>query len=326
MNIYLNNISVKRNAGTIALAAFIVLAQQWPSVGAHSWLECTNYSISTNQCNGYQRGWSPNHIDVDMTYRILNRQNVPACFPGRQDSSTQYAPAFPMANARPGQTLTLTYLENGHVTKDKLPDQPNPKTYTIHWSSAANQDTIKMMSDMTAQNQLGPALPFDDGQCSEDGLQPGRVKRPCRGSFTIPSSATPGRHQFVWWWKFDKAGPEEYTACFDVMILDGSNPEATVNAAIPESTVGSNVALDSKDLSNSSSAKSSSPATTSRPIASNTSGILSCKGQPYNPSLYVCDNNQLCPLSTKACGTACYSPKQYKCCPNNQLVQLIHSC
>ncbi|RKP24428.1 hypothetical protein SYNPS1DRAFT_23484, partial [Syncephalis pseudoplumigaleata] len=161
---------------------------------AHSWLECTD--VDGDQCRGYQRGWSPNHIDTDMTYRILDRKNVPACFPGRQDSSAKYTPGFPMAKARAGQRLTFTYLENGHVTKDKLPDKPNPKSYTVHWSSTANVDTIKMRSDLTAANQLGAAQPFDDGQCSEDGQQPGRVKRPCRGSFTIPANATPGRHQF----------------------------------------------------------------------------------------------------------------------------------
>ncbi|KAI8052855.1 hypothetical protein BDF22DRAFT_685546 [Syncephalis plumigaleata] len=272
------------------LAVILMIATVQQTV-AHSWLECTDYSVGTAQCSGYQRGWSASHTDTDVTYRILDRKNVPVCFPGRQDSSNSYTPGFPMAQARPGQTLTFTYLENGHVTKDRLPDKPDPKTYTIHWSSAANEDTLKMRSDLSSSNQLGEAQPFDDGQCSEDGLQPGRVKRPCRGTFTIPNDATPGRHQFVWWWKFDKAAPEEYTACFDVMILGNGKPS-------------------SKPTPPKDGASKQVPQPQPNPPLS---GNDKCAGQTYNKNKYVCDNNQLCEVGMKACDRACYSSKQYKC-------------
>ncbi|KAI8047982.1 hypothetical protein BDF22DRAFT_707451, partial [Syncephalis plumigaleata] len=298
----------------------------------HSWLECTDYSVGTAQCSGYQRGWSASHTDTDVTYRILDRKNVPVCFPGRQDSSNSYTPGFPMAQARPGQTLTFTYLENGHVTKDRLPDKPDPKTYTIHWSSAANEDTLKMRSDLSSSNQLGEAQPFDDGQCSEDGLQPGRIKRPCRGTFTIPNDATPGRHQFVWWWKFDKAAPEEYTACFDVMVTtaDGGNVVNTSGISQRNArTSNASINLESTKATTSSTSISSEALSSRRtqPAATASSTVYSsCKGQVYDASRYVCDNNQLCPLNYRACGEACYQSSSYKCCPGNRLVQITHNC
>lgn len=74
--------------GGLVLAASLLLLANYPYyVDGHSWLECTNYSLSTGQCSGYQRGWSINHINTDMTYHILDQVNVPVCFPGQENSS-----------------------------------------------------------------------------------------------------------------------------------------------------------------------------------------------------------------------------------------------
>ncbi|RKP09579.1 hypothetical protein THASP1DRAFT_22594 [Thamnocephalis sphaerospora] len=274
---------------------------------AHSWLECTDFR--DGKCHGWQRGWSPQHRDTDMTYKLLTTDDVPVCFPGKQDNPT-YTDGFPMARASPGQKLTITYLENGHVTKDQLPTKPDPKTFTLHWSPVANVDTIKTRSQLTAANQLGGELPFDDGKCSEDGAQPGRSKGPCQASFTVPSSATPGRHQVVWHWKFNKAGTEEYTACFDVLVTGSNGGSPTHTSTTPPSL-------------------SSDASSTSRPSARPSAKAnvdQTCNGQHYDPAAYVCDGGHLCPLGLRSCGEACYDAKRYQCCASNRLSELSQQC
>ncbi|KAI8052861.1 hypothetical protein BDF22DRAFT_733779 [Syncephalis plumigaleata] len=194
---------------------------------AHSWLECTDFR--GGQCHGWQRGWDAQHRDALMTWRIKGQSEpyAAACFPYKQERVPDN-PNFPMARALPGQILVFTYMERDHAVRDK--PRPNPGTYSIHWSDSTTTDTIRTRADLGQQNQLGRAIAFDDGGCADVGTEPGRVKRPCWGRFTVPKDAKPGRHQVVWWWKFAKTnGNEEYTACFDVEVLrPGEKPSDTL--------------------------------------------------------------------------------------------------
>ncbi|RKP11112.1 hypothetical protein THASP1DRAFT_21267 [Thamnocephalis sphaerospora] len=265
-----------------------------PYSQAHSWLECTDFRNS--RCYGWQRGWSPQHLDMEMTYRGTTADDRPACFPGRQDEPN-YTSDYPMARAAPGQNLTITYLENGHVTKDQLSERPHPKTFTLHWSPVANEDTLEMRSQLTKSNQLGGEFPFDDGKCSEDGVQPGRAKHPCQATFTVPPDATPGRHQVVWLWKFNKAGIEEYTACFDVLVADkGDDGSATA----PTTTTPTPPPPQQH---------------TRRPMPKKNRFGYMCGGQRYDPTTHDCDNGRLCPYGHHACGNLCYD---YRRCANGK--------
>jgi len=53
-------------------------------------------------------------------------------------------------------------------------------------------------------------------------------------------------------------------------------------------------------------------------------GYSCCNGACYNPTSYICESDQLCPISNGvpdlACGTACYSLYAYSCC-NGALYQ-----
>ncbi|KAI9595586.1 hypothetical protein BDF19DRAFT_495993 [Syncephalis fuscata] len=200
----------------IIVAAGVLLTDVHPAK-AHSWLECTDFR--NGQCHGWQRGWDAQHRDALMTWRLKGQSDpkAPACFPNHQQRAADN-PSFPMARAFPGQTITFTYMERNHAVAD-LPT-PNPGTYSVHWSTATNIDTIKTRADLSQNNQLGREIKFDDGGCADLGTTAGRVKRPCWGRLTIPKDAAPGRHQVVWWWKFAKTnGKEEYTSCFDVNVL-----------------------------------------------------------------------------------------------------------
>ncbi|RKP09319.1 hypothetical protein THASP1DRAFT_22834 [Thamnocephalis sphaerospora] len=198
-----------------AIAVAAVLALAAIPAHAHSWLECTDFR--DGQCHGWQRGWDELHQDLLMTHRIINQNNDPACFPGRQDQPN-YAASFPMARAHPGQTLVFTYMERSHVVSGT--PEPKPGNYSVHWSSPVDQDTIHTRSDLSSTNRLGNSIAFDDGGCSDLGTEPGRVKRPCWGRLTVPADAAPGRHQVVWWWKYALSNDyEEFTSCFDVQVL-----------------------------------------------------------------------------------------------------------
>jgi hypothetical protein len=196
---------------SIALVAASLALLATP-VYTHSWLECTDFR--GGQCHGWQRGWDAMHNDLLMTHRI-HSDNDPVCFPNRQDTPN-YTEEFPMARARPNQTLVFTYMERTHAVYGN--PRPDAGNFTIHWSSQANVDTIHKRSDLTSENQLGRSLPFDDGGCDDLGTTPGRVKRPCWARLTVPADATPGRHQVVWWWRYP-LNNEEFTACFDVEVV-----------------------------------------------------------------------------------------------------------
>jgi len=52
-------------------------------------------------------------------------------------------------------------------------------------------------------------------------------------------------------------------------------------------------------------------------------GTQFCNGGGYDPSLYVCLNdNFLCPTGNNVCGTACYKRSEYTCQPNFQLCRV----
>jgi len=57
----------------------------------------------------------------------------------------------------------VSYPEDGHATIDKLPNQPDPKTWSIHWTGIVGQD-LKFRRDLNSSNLL-VTRNFDDGIC-----------------------------------------------------------------------------------------------------------------------------------------------------------------
>lgn len=150
--------------------------------------------------------------------------------------------------ALPGDTIYFAYLPNGHISKDQ---QARSTTYGVYWSSDPAAQ-LASTTDLTVGNLVNGALQnFDDGNCGEsfeDGnYLGGRAGdgKPCIGSFTIPTDASVGVHQFVWFWTFydtDSANVivdgyygAAYTTCFDVKVLSGSSSALTTPAMVPAS-------------------------------------------------------------------------------------------
>ncbi|KXN74096.1 hypothetical protein CONCODRAFT_67703 [Conidiobolus coronatus NRRL 28638] len=213
-------------------------------IAAHSWIDCVDVK-DDHSCGGYIRGYD-GHIDLHQTYKLLGRPNdSPICSPARQAHPDNYDDQYPRAVAEPGDTLKFFYLENGHVTKDRLaPDgRPNPKQYTIHWTGKPftgdrlEGTQIMTRGELGPHNQLGPAQNFDDGKCAEDNTRGRAGPLPCQGKITLPTGIAPGIYQFIWFWKFDKdfkGNGEEYTSCFDVEVA----PKGTKSAYISKKQSG----------------------------------------------------------------------------------------
>jgi len=89
-------------------------------------------SITNGVNTGFIRGYV-GHIDLQETYKILGKPpGTPLCMASQQDP-TNYTVKFPRLVASAGDTLTAQYLENGHVTQDKLPPDNKPHPGTYRW-------------------------------------------------------------------------------------------------------------------------------------------------------------------------------------------------
>lgn len=212
---------------------------------AHSWIDII-YPASDPSNIGYPRNYAGHDADVDITtYKTLvDDPSIPACGPSQR--AFGYSSEYAELQIPQGTTeLVATYLENGHVTKDRLPpdDLPHPGNYSWYLLPAytSAQDVITF-ADLNASTLLSGPSDFDDGVCAVDaaGIQgrPGPI--PCLSKFTIPSDLQPGVYQLVWWWDFTKLTAidpgyiEWYTTCMDIQVLGATSDagSSTTTAAI----------------------------------------------------------------------------------------------
>lgn len=155
-------------------------------VEGHSWIDFI-YPTSDPTSKGYPRGYQGHDVSTSITqYKVLSRDpTTPLCGPSQQDN-TAYTSTYPLLKIAAGASVTGQYLENGHVTKDKLaPDNlPHPGNYSWYWSRSGD---MKVFGDATPDKVIAQGN-FDDGKCAVDsaGIQgrPGPI--PCLSTFTIP--------------------------------------------------------------------------------------------------------------------------------------------
>ncbi|KAG0209714.1 hypothetical protein BGX28_010008 [Mortierella sp. GBA30] len=214
--------------------SFLILALiglQIPISHAHSWLDCSN-TLPSGECAGFPIGY-PTRANPDIntlyTYLISGRPSkAPVCQPGRQDIFPGQNPdQFPPASVLPGQTLHLTWQANGHMNQITDPgDKTTPRTQVyVYWTGQANKvlRTREELQPGTLLKQMDFATPSN---CD----QPSNPNSVCNGKITIPKDMQPGRHQLVWWWPFDK-NPigEEYSTCFEVIVMGPAKKKKRVN-------------------------------------------------------------------------------------------------
>ncbi|KAK9463260.1 uncharacterized protein V1516DRAFT_9709 [Lipomyces oligophaga] len=199
-------------------------------IAAHSWIDVL-YATDTNgtiRSTGYIRNFQ-GHIDADETYHLMDPYRTTALCMSSQQSAA-YSDQYPMLVAGPGDNITATYLENGHVTLDMLaPDnRPHPGQYVWLWTGTPDTE-LSTVSDIFDENYIlaGPSN-FDDGKCAVAANNPfgqGRTVQPCVSQFYLPTDIDDGVYSIAWVWHFPKipaceAGTivEFYTSCADIKI------------------------------------------------------------------------------------------------------------
>ncbi|CCG82125.1 protein of unknown function [Taphrina deformans PYCC 5710] len=208
-------------------------------VVAHSWID-NIYVSSQPGVLGYPRNYAGHNADLSITqYKVLvNDPSTAACGPSQQ--SATYSAEYPMLVLPAGSEITATYLENGHVTKDKLPPDSLPHPGNYSWFLSSVDGSLKTFADLNDQTRISGPSPFDDGRCAVDasGIQgrPGPID--CLSRITIPASLAAGRYQLTWWWSFTKLSAidasyaEYYTTCLDIQVTSSSTTNAV--AAVPK--------------------------------------------------------------------------------------------
>ncbi|KAK9447002.1 uncharacterized protein V1518DRAFT_422656 [Limtongia smithiae] len=191
-------------------------------------LYATDPSTSMLRSTGYIRGYE-GHIDVLETYHLMDPNVTTALCMDTQQTPT-YSSMYPMLTAKPGDNITATYLENGHVTADVLaPDErPHPGNYSWLWGGAPNLELTNVAQMFDVNNLLAGPFNFDDGKCAvAAGNEFGgdRVASPCVSTFYLPDDLETGIYNIVWAWHFPKIPPctagapvEFYTSCADIYV------------------------------------------------------------------------------------------------------------
>jgi hypothetical protein len=176
-----------------------------------------------------------------------------------QQDPTAYTSQFPRLVAKAGDSLTAQYLENGHVTQDKLPpdNKPHPGNYSWFWTGKPFTGSLTDGSQLTTFDELskstllsGPSN-FDDGKCAEstnnDLGRDGPI--PCESTFTIPAGTPPGIYSLYWVWDFtkltavDPTYSEIYTSCMDVEVVAGGSTSSGSSGGSGSGSQGGNAAV-----------------------------------------------------------------------------------
>jgi len=148
-----------------------------------------------------------------------------ACHPNQR--SPNQMDGAPMKVAAPGESFKLFYGGNGHgrganAGGSSNPNPGGPGTVEVYWKGAPEQEIVDI-SEFTKENLLQ-----SNGFADESFMYPAdpNVKSPDQGlvdkgfwqTVKLPSDIKPGRHMFVWVWKYAGSDAPQWSTCFDVMV------------------------------------------------------------------------------------------------------------
>lgn len=195
-------------------------------IQAHSWLECTDYRISSfddievfnrSKCHGYMRSFAR---QFDTGFGIDTGLNFHGTTCRDDYDPTFYNDKIPMARYTIGQNIYISHPSKNHVADICT----NPFIPSTSLKLLASSQAMKDIFDITIAPNGGEHV---NGHIDHLGNQrcykfcENMDKASCYESYTIPSLSS-GIHSFKWLWEFN---PNEfYTVCFDAMIdVDMSN-------------------------------------------------------------------------------------------------------
>jgi hypothetical protein len=251
------------------VALVSALAGAWLAVShvaAHSWIDCLDtsrtklYDKSADYifggakgngfCDGYAAGF-PGRGSADIgpafTHKMLKNEveaGTPVC--QAVDANT-YSGWRKRLAVEAGKPIYVAYLENGHISKDKIGQGTQ---YGFYWTGKPGSKLVSTKDISQSKLVDGKLHNFDDGNCGEsvdaEGKPTGRAGdgKPCIGDFTIPAGTPPGIYHFVWYWKYYMDDPNAYvdkakaagyfgaaySSCFEVEVkpsAGGANQNPT---------------------------------------------------------------------------------------------------
>ncbi|KAJ1679011.1 hypothetical protein EV182_002906 [Spiromyces aspiralis] len=114
-----------------------------------------------------------------------------------------------MAEAKPGETLILSWTPNGHLNNAK------PTKVDILYYAEPGKEF-----GTYGEAQSAPKAATLDFATNANCKKPEDAGHPCTGQLKVPDNLKPGNtYSFVWFWHFNSNGAEEYTTCFDIKIV-----------------------------------------------------------------------------------------------------------
>ena len=224
---------------------------------SHSWLECTNYEINSeedthnwnrNNCNGYPR-WFTHQYNIgfgsDSGFNV-NKDNIGGeigrhmnggCYPSEK---TTYIKNINMATYIPGQRICLAYPAKNHIASDNSngactnPYIPDTNT-NIYRGTIINSTFFNI--DKQYQHLNGK---HENGKVDYKGFQ--NCYNPCRNPdkslctmcFDLENDIESGLYTFQWAWEFNPG--EYYYSCWDAEIINKPSnlPSETPCVELPE--------------------------------------------------------------------------------------------
>lgn len=236
----------------------------------------TGGSIPTGDL-GFIRNYK-GHVDATSNYRIEDPSlEMSVCAPFQQEADQEGGSEFPRLVASPGDTITATYTENGHISKPEAADAVPGDIFwfgTTETMSGDSIPTLKEVMEWTADGsggngkgfKMSGATDFDDTRCIEDNGTPIALQRQpaqaCQSSFRLPQDIDSEHLTVFWVWDFSaKLGiaaaethTEWYTSCMDFVMK--SDTAATQNVPTTEAPSSNDSVLQAAPGSNENSRRS----------------------------------------------------------------------
>ncbi|KAF0715743.1 Aste57867_3214 [Aphanomyces stellatus] len=210
-----------QRALTAALAFLFVPAS------AHSWLECTDYTITTDadkttfnpaNCHGRPRA-SQAQIKAGFGVDTGYNSNTATC-PKPHATSDD---GVPQATYKPGQTVCLAYPAKNHAASAANKFIPDAGVVISRTKVGDNTDTF---DGKTYKHSNGDHV---NGVVDGKGFQncpafgsPETDKALCTMCFTLESDLAPGSYAFKWTWSFNNP-TDSYTNCWDAKVDAGGS-------------------------------------------------------------------------------------------------------
>lgn len=191
------------------------------SVYSHSAIACSKKVNGT--CQGYSRYYHFNHLDLPLPsstasakfYASRDREYL--IQPGidkicPEMTIPEYTEAFPMAQAMPGENITIEHPPRGHSR------QPSSNVWVYMYPKPDMYPSNKQLDPK--EFQLVGEFAFDNCVGVEQEISWAN----CTGTFTIPKNVKNGVYTFWWRWNLNSI---PYTDCFEINI--NSNKSSVSN-------------------------------------------------------------------------------------------------